>query len=101
VGVDRDQSVVGCATAQRSRPRIENAPLGRFVLGVVGLGLPLWGGIVLDEELPAHRRIFRRSGVEGRHLIGQAFAVIFACFENQHLEPGQGQASSQWPTTGT
>ena len=63
---DKDHRVVAGASAERAGPWIQDTVLAAFGIAP----LPSLVGIMLDEKVPAHRRVFRRERMKYRHLIG-------------------------------
>ena len=105
MGVDGDEGVMGCATAQHTGAGVEGSQhlcaLGREQTGVDGSvweavgGLPVTGllgviGIVADVEVPGHLLVFGGAGVVGGHRHVDVVALIITGFDEQGLVAGHG-----------
>jgi hypothetical protein len=102
VGIQRDHRVMRGAPTERPGTRIEDARLlvRPRVRDVFAVELLLrFIVVVLDEEVPAHRRLFGRADVQRRNLLVRQRALIVARFEQQHAAPGASKTARQRPAT--
>ena len=108
MGVDRDQSIVGCAASKGTSTRIQSTlhftagwrvetsvdtAIRGLVTGLEVASLTLFIRVVLDEKVPCQTGIFRDLGVVGRNSVVDIGALVVSGFDEQSLVASEGKTS--------
>lgn len=110
VWVNRDQSIMSCATTQGTGTRIQSTlhlgPLRRvetsvetairsLVTGLEVAGLTLLVRVVLNEKVPRETGILRDLGAVGRNSIVDVGTLVVSSFDEESLVASEGKTSGK------
>ena len=110
VGVNRDQSIVCCATSKSVGTRVQSTlqlrpgrrvrtsvdtAIGSLVRGLEVASLTLLVSVVLDEEIPCHAAILRRPDAVGRNSVVDIGALVVSSFDEQSLVASESKTSGK------
>jgi hypothetical protein len=110
MGVDRNQSIVGCAASQSTGTRVQSAlhlaagrgvetsvrsAIGGLVRGLEVASLTLLIRVVLYEEIPCQTGILRDLCVVGRNSVVDIGALVVSSFDEQSLVASEGKTGGK------